>query len=498
MRKEWKVGQDLESLQELMSQLRSDLESQANSRRSIRENRRKERTKNVRPPNPEEWKSTLSALVAQGKSDLTIGYWRVSLDRQVEGEGPETQQRFIVAWATAQTSRGIDMWVYDVDSGKEEGRLAFDFLMQSMELGCVKTIVTFKYDRIARNQFLSELMHREARKHGVRIRSATEDLPEGPVGDLMRQVLQALAQYEAALIVMRMVEGKRTRLIREGTYQGGEVPYGYVTAGKGHLLVCEPEARIVRLIFALYARGYSQSAIADSLNRWEIPTRLQGKMGWRQGQIRRLLSHESEYRAEKLFSRTTLTPEKIGHQPILSARAAGQPNMLGNVAGLPRGTQVPDDLWGSAIPQARMAGTLHRLTPEQASTLATMFHLRDEGLTIRGVAEEMNRRGLTTLQGKGWRWSNVQQYLRRRSLYDGAIRAAEVVLESGPKSAADVERRAIETILALRRDGLSYWQIRSVLDGEGMLTASARPWSVSSIQRVVKGKARRAVSVGST
>lgn len=496
MSSDWQTGQDLESLRELMGQLKADLEGQANSRRSIKENRRKERAKELRPPDPAEWNRRLEELVSNGKTDLVIGYWRVSLEKQTEGEGPETQQRHIVAWATANTTRGVDLWVWDVDSGKEESRVGIDFIREAMERGCVRALVPFRYDRLARNQFLSELLHREARAHGVMIRSATEDLPDGPVGVLMRQVIQAIAQYEAAVIVMRMSEGKRTRQLREGTYNGGEVPYGYLAAGKGHLLVCEPEARIVRLIYRLYEMGYSQSAIAECLNRWGIPTRLRGKMGWRQGQIRRMLSHESAYRGERLFSQKCLAPDKIAHSAILSPRPEGTPDLLHRVVSLPRGTQVPDNIWGEAIPQVPRKGTVTSLTTAQAVCIKTLFELRDAGLTLAAISRELNRLGHHALTGRPWTPSNVQQYVRRRLQYEEAVNACSV--DTTEPDQAPSESSAVKQILDMRAQGHSYWQIHHSLKESGIVTAAGRPWSISSIQRVTKGKVRRAVKVGSS
>lgn len=493
MSSEWQVGQDLESLTDLMGQLKADLEGQANSRRSIREGRRQERAKDIRPPNPAEWRRRLDELVLSGKSDLVIGYWRVSLEKQVDGEGPETQQRHIVAWATANTSRGVDLWVWDVDSGKEESRVGLDFIREAMERGCVRALVPFRYDRLARNQYLSELLHREAREHRVMIRSATEDLPDGPVGILMRQVIQAIAQYEAAVIVMRMAEGKRTRQIPEGTYNGGEVPYGYLAAGKGHLLICEPEARIVRLVFKLYTMGYSQSAIAECLNRWGIPTRLRGKMGWRQGQIRRILSHESAYRGESLFSQKCVTPEKIAHSAILPPRPEGTPDSLCGAPRLPQGTQVPDDLWGESVPQARRQGSIQALTSAQAVSLTKLFSLRDSGMPLTSIAKELNRLGHQSLTGRPWTPSNVQQYASRRRLYEPAIAACEVIEDNTPRESSS-EALAVRRIVALREAGRSYWQIHRILEDEGFVTATGRPWSISSIQRVTKGKQRRATT----
>ena len=49
-------------------------------------------------------------------------------------------------------------------------------------------------------------------------------------------------------------------------------PYGYRLVDK-MLTVYEPEAGIVRNIFALYLQGFSTSEIARELNKLNIPTK---------------------------------------------------------------------------------------------------------------------------------------------------------------------------------------------------------------------------------
>lgn len=482
-------GKSLE-LQGLLSQIRDDLSQAANHRRSIKATRRQEKARERRfHPDPDEWRKALAVLVDAGISDITIGYWRISTALQADGEGPESQQQSVIAFSTANTDRGVDLWVYDIDSGREESRLGLDFLIEAMKSGRVKRIVVQKLDRLARNNFLAEKVQQAAFQARTQLCSATEHIPDGPVGTLFRQILQAFAQYEASIIVWRMNSGKMTKVKRDGTYNGGEVPYGYLAAGKGHLLLCEPEARIVRLIFDLYARGYGQSAIADFLNRSGIPTRMKGEMGWRQGQIRRILERESAYRAESLFSKKVKDFERVAHEPILPCRPEEekQPDLLGSVKTDPR-ARIPDSLLFDQPDFHPIPGTVQKLTPDQALSMKALFALSEAGFSIEAACRELNRRGLKTLTGRKWKWSNAQQHLARRALYARAIEAAD----AGDVQIHVDEGEAVSRILDLRRQGLSYPRIQIVLEQEGTKTLRGAAWSISSIQRVCTGRKRQA------
>ena len=491
----WEAGKaDRSEVERLLAQIRQDMARSSNQRRSLKASRREAaRSSRVAMPDPIGWAAELARLRAEGLTDLNVGFWRVSTIQQTAEEGPERQQRAIVAHSTALTERGVDLWVCDVDSGKEESRTGLDFLMAAMESGIVSSVTVERLDRLARNQWLAETVNRTAFRTRVQIRSATEHIPKGPVGDLLRQILQALAQYELALIKSRLAGGKRVKREREGTANGGETPYGYLAAGGGYYAVCEPEARIVRLVFMLYGLGYNQSSIANAMNRWGVPTRLGGRLGWRQGQIRRLIVNEAAYRAEALFTHTITEYAKVAHEPILPRREdpAERTYLFGTVATRLR-CQVPDDLVLQA--PAQVPSSRESLTAGQATCLRTMFALRERGLTIAEVTAELNRLGMPSLTGREWKPTNVQQYLARRTLYEGAIERAGVTEADvrGFLDPAAHEAACVERILELRAEGASLPAIRERMGKEGLRTASGAEWSLSSLHRVCAGKERQA------
>ena len=494
----WEAGKaEQGEIERLLGQIRQDMTKSSNQRRSLKASRRESlKTSRVALPDPEQWRAELERLRGEGLTDLNVGFWRTSTYAQTLEEGPERQQKAIVAHSNALTDRGVDLWVCDVDSGSEESRVGLDFVMEAMESGIVASVTVERLDRLARNQWLAETVNRIAFRRRVQIRSATEHIPKGPVGELLRQVLQAISQYELAILKSRLAGSKKAKRQREGTANGGETPYGYLAAGEGYYGVCEPEARIVRLVFMLYALGYNQSAIANALNRWGIPTRLGGRLGWRQGQIRRMLVNEPAYRAEALFTKTLTEYEKVAHEPLLPRREdpAERTYLFGNVATRLR-HQVPDDLVLQAPAPLRVPNTHHSLSAEQATTLRTMFALRDRGTTISAVAAELNRLGMRSLTGREWRSSNVQAHLTRRELYDAAIERAGVREADvrGYLDPAAHEAACVERIRELRKEGMSLPRIRERMTEEGLRTASGAEWSVSSLHRVLKGMPRQAI-----
>ena len=447
-----------------------------------------------------------------GLSDINIGFWRVSdtLQASEEAWGSDTQIKTITAWAVANTERGIDMWVHDIESGTHESRVGIDIVRSFAATGHVKRVISYRYDRLARSTYLAEQVDRDFAKVKCKWISATEDLPEGAIGRMMKQIIMALAQYEGALITQRLSGGKRTAVEKNGVYAGGEVPYGYNAkgmrgdSGRGILIICDAEAEVIRLIFILFEMGYGQSAIANFLNRKNIPTRHGGHLGWRQGQIRRIIRHEAAYRAEGLFSRMVTNPETIAHAPILPTRSPEERTYLfGNVELLIQGTQVPDDMTGDPLPPTARTNSIHSLTDMQAKTILALFALRDQGITQWGCARRLNEYGLTTLEGRPWQQSTIQMYLYRRTNYEAAISRLRVTLDADWESfcfdstfetkrlESDTELAAIKRIKLLRAAGMSISKIVSKLQEEGFTTKNGCKWHQNSVDRVIKGYTRR-------
>ncbi len=201
---------NLDKIDEQFSLIRTSMLENCEIRKTLRG--RKKATMKFLPPDEKELQAEFDRLVDMGLSDINIGFWRVSdtLQASEEAWGTDTQIKTITAWAVANTERGIDMWVHDIESGTHESRVGIDIVRSFAATGHVKRVISYRYDRLARSTYLAEQVDRDFAKVKCKWISATESLPEGAIGRMMKQIIMAFAQYEGALITQRLSGGKRT------------------------------------------------------------------------------------------------------------------------------------------------------------------------------------------------------------------------------------------------------------------------------------------------
>lgn len=105
-------------------------------------------------------------------------------------------------------------------------------------------------------------------------------LVDGRRNSIMNIILQVLIEYasmEAETTKQRSKSGLRHRA-QQGFYHGGVfLPYGYMRQEK-RLVVNEPEAEIVRMIYKLYLQGQGSKIISHHLNDLKVTTRYQSAL----------------------------------------------------------------------------------------------------------------------------------------------------------------------------------------------------------------------------
>jgi DNA invertase Pin-like site-specific DNA recombinase len=112
--------------------------------------------------------------------------------------------------------------------------------------------------------------------------------PDDPVSKMMRTIFGAFAQYERAMIEIRMATGMRHKAARGG-YTGGGKPFGYKIVD-GDLCIDPVESKIVKYIYFLkFQLGASLRSISAQLEH-ELG------MKFAHTKVRRILKSESLYR----------------------------------------------------------------------------------------------------------------------------------------------------------------------------------------------------------
>jgi site-specific DNA recombinase len=198
---------------------------------------------------------------------LTIGYVRVSTDRQAEqGVSLEAQEAKIRAMATVQGTELLDVIVDGGESAKSLNRPGLQRLMALVNSGKVQAVIVAKLDRLTRSVKdlcgLLELFE----KRKVALISVAEALDTGSAaGRLVITIMGAVSQWEREAI------GERTRDAlwhkRGNGERVGNIEFGYrLLPDRRHLEPDPSEQAALAEIRNLRRQGHTLRGIAGTLN----------------------------------------------------------------------------------------------------------------------------------------------------------------------------------------------------------------------------------------
>jgi site-specific DNA recombinase len=176
---------------------------------------------------------------------MAVGvYLRVSTEEQRERQSIVTQRDFATRYCDLHQLPVHAEYADDGVTGTVplEQRPAGMRLIEAARHHKFDQLLVFKLDRLGRDTRLILNAVAELEKHGVRVRSMTEDFDTATAtGRLMLTMLSGFAAHERELIRERSVAGTN-RKVEAGAWLGGVVPYGYRKVGErgqGRLVVSE-------------------------------------------------------------------------------------------------------------------------------------------------------------------------------------------------------------------------------------------------------------------
>jgi DNA invertase Pin-like site-specific DNA recombinase len=229
-----------------------------------------------------------------------FSYLRVSGKSQVDGDGPERQQKAIEAFCKAHGLTVAGVFFEKGVSGTVEAmnRPQFASMLEAVETTRAKfggtpdpqpvvAIVVERMDRLARDLIVSELLLMECRKAGLAVYSADGNGLENLAGDdadpmrvFVRQVMAAAAQLDKSMLVKKLAVAKARKKALTGRC-GGSWPYGEHPVSGAH------ERRIIEAMKAYRNQGLSLEAVTKQLNLGDLRTRSGGK--WHKFSVARIL-----------------------------------------------------------------------------------------------------------------------------------------------------------------------------------------------------------------
>ena len=226
----------------------------------------------------------VSPELVASRHSRAAGYIRVSTTQQAEhGLGLDIQREAIAKYCA---DKGLMLVRVYEDAGVSGSngpglREAWADLTLGLDAKEFGVVVVLRLDRLARDLMLQEAMLADVqRRGGVVVSVDGTDLTNDDPGRVaFRQMIGVLAQYEKALIVLRLAAGRRAKR-HNGGYAGGWVPYGYEVEGEGYdakAVVLEEEAKVVRAIFEAAASGVTHCRIAQRLKQQGVPTKRGGQ-----------------------------------------------------------------------------------------------------------------------------------------------------------------------------------------------------------------------------
>lgn len=245
-------------------------------------------------------------------SKRAVLYARVSSDdRAKEGRNLKGQIEMGREYALTHGYTIIDEIAED-DRGARGADFDLPGLNKALEIahnGGFDVLVVRELDRFARRLAKQLIMEEEFKQAGVRVDYVLGEYPDTPEGNLNKNIRAVIAEFEAGKIAQRMRRGRRN-VVKNGAIllHGDRPPYGYRVSEDGKNLVpYEPEAAIIRLIYAWYVAGdethrrLSTRAITEKLSQMGIPTwadihggrKKRGYGKWHKGVIREILVSET-------------------------------------------------------------------------------------------------------------------------------------------------------------------------------------------------------------
>jgi len=236
----------------------------------------------------------------------TIGSQLDALRSRVQAEGDELVAEFID----------------DGYSGARLDRPGLDALRDAAEAGTIDAVWCLSPDRLARAYAYQILILDELSRYNVPVHFSDAPPLDDPQGRLLVQIQGVIAEHERAKFGERGRRGKLYRA-RAGEVLSGKVPYGYRRVlrgpdGPAHVIVHEPDAVVVRRIFADYLAGSTIRHLAVSLSNEGVASP-EGKAVWRFSTICRVLNNEA-YVGRLYWNRTHTTYDSARGRDRLTPR----------------------------------------------------------------------------------------------------------------------------------------------------------------------------------
>ena len=208
-------------------------------------------------------------------NEITALYCRLSQEDENKGDSDSivNQKAILTKYAEENGFTNIQVFVDDGYSGVSFNRPDFQRLLELMEKGKVKTLITKDLSRLGRNYIevgnYTEILFPRWNVRYIAINDNYDSLySEGNELAPFKNLFNEWFARDTSKKIRAVVKAKAERGERVST----QIPYGYKKDPdiKGHLLIDEVTAPVVKMIFELCALGNGPRVIANILREKKI------------------------------------------------------------------------------------------------------------------------------------------------------------------------------------------------------------------------------------
>lgn len=198
-------------------------------------------------------------------------YIRVSTTKQdQDGYSIPMQRVRLVAYCKAMGWAVAGVYIDPGFSGATLDRPGMTALLDAVNEGKGDVVLVYKLDRLSRSQrdvlyVLEDILE----PRGVAFVSMQESFDTSSVyGKAMLSILSVFGQMERMMITERTMMGRQGRAEKGYFHGGGSDPIGYDYID-GELRINEDEAEQVRMVYDMYAAGWSVTEITRRMDGYE-------------------------------------------------------------------------------------------------------------------------------------------------------------------------------------------------------------------------------------
>ncbi len=177
-----------------------------------------------------------------------VGYGRVSTDKQeTDGYGLDTQLKLIKDYAIRHEMK-VDEIYQEAFTGKINEREQFELLMDDIKANKIKTLITYKLDRLGRSQLNVLNFVNLLKEYSVKLVTLEPEVDyDTQAGQIILSNLTMFAELERNMIIDRTENGRRQKFNTGCKAQGSILGYNHNKKTKCYQVDSEEKETVLKI-----------------------------------------------------------------------------------------------------------------------------------------------------------------------------------------------------------------------------------------------------------